>query len=94
MRPVLHGDLTVAARALLAAPAETRRDLVDRIIEDANAAHQHLFQTGRVHPVWGTGSLMTSARRFDLAHEPRLDDPDYASCLITVLQRITAYRAA
>ncbi len=94
MRPVLHGDLSFAARALLAAPADGRQDLADRMIDEACAAYLHLRRTGRVHPIWGTGSLMTSARRFELAHEPRLDDPDYAACLITVLQRVLARRSA
>ena len=38
MRPILHGDVSDAARALLAAPSEARERLCRRMIAEADAA--------------------------------------------------------
>lgn len=90
MRRVLHGDVTAAGRALLAAPPATRADLLDRLIAEADAAEAHRRATGRAHPRFGTGSLMAAAMSRPLAPEPFLDDPDYAACLALVLSALAA----
>ncbi len=93
MRRVLHGDVTAAARAMLAAPAEARARLLTRLLAEAETADTHRLQTGKAHPLYGTGSLMSAALTHPVAREPYLDDPDYASCMALVFDRL-AQRAA
>ncbi|QBF32262.1 hypothetical protein [Thalassococcus sp. S3] len=86
MRPVLHGDVTSAARVLLGTPEAQRRWMCRQMIGEAVLAERHRLRTGRMHPRWGNGSLMAAARRRVLADEPTFDDPDYCGCVETVLQ--------
>ncbi|MCL4188154.1 MAG: hypothetical protein KJZ85_11140 [Rhodobacteraceae bacterium] len=92
MRPVLHGDVVAAARALLrVAPAE-RRDLVARMIDDAHIADRWRRRTGLLHPTKGNGSLMAAAATWPQAPEPFLSDFDYLDCLRTVIEALIAHR--
>ncbi|GKY88739.1 DUF7742 family protein [Sinisalibacter aestuarii] len=90
MRPVLHGDLTMAGLALLAAPPEARPMLLARMLEEADRADSYRKTTGRAHPHLGCGSLMSVAMSRPRMAEPYLDDPDYAACLGLVLQALVA----
>ena len=92
MRPILHGDVTRAARALLRVPARARAALCRRMIAEAELADCHVQSTGRAHPIWGNGSLMAAARRRDLADEPSFDDVGYCQCFETVLQSLIAHQ--
>lgn len=85
MRPVLHGDVTSVARALLWVPRQLRRDLSVQIFEQAEQADRYMQQHGRLHPKFGNGSLMAAARRYPLADEPTFDCADYCRCFSTVL---------
>ena len=93
MRPVLHGDLTSLARLLLSAAPGERQALCARVIGEAEQADAHLARTGRVHPLWGNGSLMSAARKRPLPDEPGLDDAEYCDCLETALQVLSRWRA-
>jgi len=88
MRRVLHGDVVAAARVLLAAPPPGRARLLARMLKEAEAADAHRRRTGRAHPLWGTGSLMSAASPRRRAREPYLDDPDYAACLAMVFDAL------
>lgn len=88
MRPLLHGDVSNAARALLAVPRSFRPVLCRRMIVEAEAADDHVRRTGRLHPLWGNGSLMAAARRRRLADEPGFDDADYCACFEMVLRAL------
>jgi hypothetical protein len=90
MRPVLHGDVTMAGLALLAAPPGARARLLARMLDEADLADQFRSETGKAHPVWGTGSLMSAAMARPRAREPYLDDPDYAACLAQVFEALVA----
>ncbi|KUJ80757.1 hypothetical protein AVO45_06925 [Ruegeria marisrubri] len=92
MRPVLHGDVSSAARALLWAPPDEREGLCLRMIEEAEAADRHVIATGRVHPQFGNGSLMSAARKRPLADEPSFDDLHYCSCFEMVLRLLIQSR--
>ncbi len=92
MRPLLHGDVSNAARALLAVPRPLRPALCRRMIDEAEAADAHVRRTGRLHPFWGNGSLMAAARRRRLADEPGFDDPDYCECFEMVLRTLIAHK--
>ncbi len=92
MRPVLHGDISAAARALLAAPPPERRRLCARRIAEAEQADHHARATGRLHPVFGNGSLMATARNRVLADEPDFDDLNYCQCFEMVLRCLVQFR--
>lgn len=92
MRPVLHGDVTNAARALLCLPEAARQDFCRMLIRNAELADQHLARTGRAHVMWGNGSLMAAARMFPMKPEPTLDNDEYCSCLEMVLQALVRWR--
>ncbi len=90
MRPVLHGDVSAAARVLLNAPALGREVLCRRMIAEAEIADRHVHRTGRMHPLFGNGSLMSAARKRVLADEPGFDNRDYCLCFETVLRALIA----
>ncbi|WP_204114638.1 hypothetical protein [Shimia biformata] len=92
MRLVLHGDLVAAARYLLPLPDPVRRSACRRLIDHAHAAHHFTRRTGRCHPLWGDGSLISAAMRHGLAAEPSLRDSDYCACLEMVLHEIVRWR--
>lgn len=88
MRPVLHGDVANTARALLLVPAPGQSALCSRIIAEAEIADRYVRATGRAHPLWGNGSLMSAARKRPLADEPDFDDLAYCRCFEIVLQAL------
>ncbi|MEP2028950.1 MAG: hypothetical protein ABJI96_09635 [Paracoccaceae bacterium] len=92
MRPVLHGDVISAARALLAVPEAARVDFCAALIRRADIADKHRRQTGQVHQVWGNGSLMAAARAFPLLPEPGFDDDVYCNCVEMVLNALVKWR--
>lgn len=93
MRPILHGDVSNAARALLHVPRPLRQDLCARMIREAEAADVYARTSGRLHPLWGNGSLMAAARKRMLADEPSFDDAEYCACFELVLRGLTDWKA-
>lgn len=93
MRPVLHGDVSAAARALLAVAQPDRGALCVRMIHEAELADRHLERTGKLHPVYGNGSLMAVARNRALADEPGFDDLQYCQCFEMVLHQLARFQA-
>ncbi len=91
MRPILHGDVSSAARALLMVTPDAREVVCRRVIREAEHADRYRRQTGRVHPLWGNGSLMAAARKRPLADEPGFDDPDYCRCFEIVLSGLVEH---
>ena len=94
MRPVLHGDVTAAARALLMVPVAARETLCQRMIEEADFADRYAKRLGHPHRVWGNGTLMAAARARPLAEEPALGEESYCRCLEMVFHTLLAWRAA
>ncbi len=90
MRPLLHGDVSNAARVLFALPEVLRGRVCERMIVEAEIADRHRREVGRVHPLFGNGSLMSAARKRQLADEPGFDDADYCRCFDMVLQCLIA----
>jgi len=90
MRRVLYGDVTAAARALLRVEPAARRPLLLRLFAEAETADAHRLRTGRAHPLFGTGSLMSAALAHPVAREPCLDDPTYAACMAEVFEALVA----
>ncbi|MFT4962430.1 MAG: hypothetical protein ACI92Z_003528 [Paracoccaceae bacterium] len=92
MRPVLHGDVSSAARVLLNVPNVIRAALCARMINEAEAADTHFQSTGRSHSVWGNGSLMGAARKRVLADEPSFSCIDYCACFEMVLRALITHQ--
>lgn len=92
MRPVLHGDVSSAARVLLNVPTVVRAGLCARMIDEAEAADVYFQSTGRSHMVWGNGSLMGAARKRVLADEPPFSCLDYCACFEMVLRAIITHQ--
>lgn len=94
MRPFLHGDISAAARALLAVPSLERDRLCARMIAEAELADRHARATGRLHPLYGNGSLMAVARSRALPDEPGFDDLQYCQCFEIVLRHLIRFQTS
>ncbi|KII18237.1 hypothetical protein [Phaeobacter sp. S60] len=90
-RPILPGDITSTARALLAVAPAQRRALCERIFAGAGHALRHTRRTRRLCPDWGDGSLSAAARKFTLADEPFYDAAPYLACTRLVLARLARH---
>jgi hypothetical protein len=93
VREFTHGDAVAAASALRVRPPETWEGWLVGYLDRAHAADRFRKRTGRVHPRWGNGSLM-SAILCDMPvwPEPRLSDPAYAEALVAVLEALIRWR--
>ncbi|MCE8006589.1 hypothetical protein [Aestuariivita sp.] len=85
MRRIHYGDVCAAARALMRVETGAQSGLCLRMIRQAQTAEAHRRETGRPHPLWGTGSLMEVARCHPLAAEPGFENPDYCAAMRLVL---------
>ncbi len=88
MRPVLPGDISAAARALLPVPKAARERLAKMLIKEATAADKYRKKFRRSHAHWGNGTLMAAAMMRPLAQEPRLDDRDYLECQFLIFDAL------
>jgi hypothetical protein len=93
VRQVLHGDVVAAARVLCVVPEAARPALLERLLDEAHWADLYRKRTGRAHPVWGDGTLMTAALRRDPPPEPTLSDRRYCGCLVQVLHAVLERRS-
>ncbi len=87
-RPVLPGDVSAVARALLAVGPDQRTAVLNSVFDGAALAQAAVEKGGALHEVWGNGSLDAAARGFALADEPPLDNWAYLCCMINVLQEL------
>lgn len=94
MRPVLHGDVSCAARAMLSVPPALRSRFCAELIAHAHAADLHVQRTARLHPRWGNGSLMAAARKHPMMPEPGFDCPDYCACYSQLMQALIRFHAS
>ena len=88
MRPVTHGDVVAAARVLYSYGEAERPEMIERMLRQARRADRFRAETGRVHPFWGDGSLMSAALQMDPPAEPALADEDYCACLAQVFEAL------
>lgn len=88
MRALVHADITAAARVLLAVPEPHRAALGARLLREAHWADHFVKRKGRVHRLWGNGTLRAAAYARPLAAEPMAGDQDYCSCLALVLDLV------
>jgi hypothetical protein len=88
MRAILHADIVALGRVLLCVEADERKWLCARVFEQAHAADKYRKKLGKAHVQWGTGSLASACAGLDRMAEPFLSDPDYASCIRIIFDRI------
>ncbi|GGG64206.1 hypothetical protein GCM10011415_08420 [Salipiger pallidus] len=88
MRPVLPGDVSAAACALLLERSGQRWQVARKMVCEADAADRYRRRIGRTHPQWGNGTLRSAALARGTGPERRLDDPEYIDCLILVLEAL------
>ncbi|MBR9863103.1 MAG: hypothetical protein GYB24_06645 [Rhodobacteraceae bacterium] len=92
MRAVLHQDIVALACCLRALPATARKRAARKIVDRTARADCYRLRTGRVHPFYGNGTLQSFCQSLPKLCEGRLDDPDYADCLIRALKAVRAFR--
>ncbi|MDF1726376.1 MAG: hypothetical protein P1U53_01385 [Sulfitobacter sp.] len=93
MRPVLVSDFRVALRAICAAEEGDRATRCAMIVKGARLADSHSRRVGRPHALWGNGTLLAAAARFDLAPERPLNRPDVLQAAKLLLTELGADRA-
>lgn len=91
MRAVLHQDVVALARCLLLLAPADRRKFADLQISLTDQADVYRTESGRVHPFFGNGTLMSCCNGHQQDAERRVDDPDYADCMIKALEAIVAF---
>ena len=84
MRPLRPADVMAAARALLSAPTAVRPELMRRMMVEADMADSYRRRLGRVHRIWGNGTLASAALVRPLAAWQKPDDSDLLECLALV----------
>ena len=92
MRPILQGDLIMAARAVLLLAPSARFGAMRRMLEEAHCADRIRKRLGRSHPLWGNGALIDRAMRVPL-YRGSLFGPEYLQALALVLAVIAEWRA-
>src|SRR5690606_36262901 len=81
MRPVTVTDLCAAARVLLALPDAQRTAGMAALIARAETADRHRQDTGRTHPAYGNGTLLSAALAHPSADPAAPGAPEYLACL-------------
>ena len=89
MQPVQLADIEMAARVLLALPEAARPTMAAVLCRQASLAGVHKAETGKVHSLYGNGTLMSAASRYAATGRPVFCTRDYLACLGDV---ITALR--
>jgi len=88
MRAVTHGDVVAAARVLFQHEEAERADCIERLMRQSRRADRYRKETGKTHPFWGDGSLMSAALSRDPPAEPALANEEYCACLAQVFEAL------
>lgn len=88
VQAVLIDDALNAAAAIAGHAPARRRWILRRMLAEAAAADRHRRGTGRCHPIWGDGSLMTAARRRKQRVGRSLADPAFRAALLDVIEGV------
>ena len=90
MQPVTLGDLSAAARALLALPAPLRRQAMEQMLAEAARADAHRRERRAGAPCGGNGTLMAAALARPHLPPPAPGTRAYLECLHLALSVILA----
>ena len=88
MRSVHYSDVSAAARALLRLPEEAREAQCAQMMTHADWADRFVGRLGKLHPLWGNGTLGDVACSKGLAAEPSFGNRDYCCCFEIVLRQL------
>ncbi|MCB1406465.1 MAG: hypothetical protein KDK01_09435 [Rhodobacteraceae bacterium] len=88
VRPVTQTDLAAAARVLLLAPPAAREAEARSLIAQAHTADAHRRATGRAHPWFGNGTLLSAALRRPAAEPRGPGDCTYLACMAQVIDAL------
>lgn len=86
MRAVQLSDLMAAAQAMVLVADNDRVALRDRMLREAEMADRFTRTLGKIHPLWGNGTLKDVARRHGGDKGAALDDPAACDALILLLK--------
>lgn len=92
MRAVLHQDIVALATCLLSHPSKHREKCAALKVAKAHKADLFRKRVGQVHHRFGDGTLASCCSRENALSERRLDDPDYAECMIKAIEAVVAFR--
>jgi hypothetical protein len=92
MRAVLHRDIVALAKCLLALPCQQRASFATLQLQLAHAADCYRIRFGKVHEIYGNGTLGSCCAKAPYQSERPLDDPDYVDCMIKALEAAVAFR--
>ena len=92
MRAVLHQDIVALATCLLSHPSVQREKFAAVKVAKAHKADLFRKRKGQVHHRFGDGTLASCCSRENALSERRLDDPDYADCMIKAIEAVVAFR--
>ena len=81
MRSLLAGDLDMAARVLLARQEADWPEIARQLLVAARWADRYRKRHGRLHPRFGSGSVMAAAPAFGMAPLPDHATPRYCRAL-------------
>jgi hypothetical protein len=62
MRSIGLADIEVAARVLMCVPSAQQANVIRQLLSDAHVADKYRKRLRRMHPQFGTGSLMSAAQ--------------------------------
>jgi hypothetical protein len=92
MRAVLHQDIVALAGSLVPVEPTQRHHLAELLIKLTDLADRHRIKCGYAHPLFGNGTLLSGCAQMSKPAERRLDDLDYADCMIKALEAVVAFR--
>ncbi|HHX89520.1 MAG TPA: hypothetical protein GX700_07065 [Paracoccus sp.] len=92
MTAVGLGDVSAAARALMAVPQAARAALMLRLLEEATRAARFRRCHGRAHPRLGNGTLMERALARPLAEVAGPGDAAYLAAMALVIEAVLDWR--
>lgn len=93
MRAVLHQDIVSLATSLLAQPTAERSAFAALQLKLTDAADRYRKRFGKAHALYGNGTLSSCCAKMPKELERRLDDAEYAECLIKALEAVVAFRS-
>ena len=81
MRAPTASEVVLLARVLSRVSARDRLASAASILAETDSADLHRRRTGRAHPAFGDGSLMTRCSLLCPPPEPLADDREFLACL-------------
>ena len=94
MRPMLYGDLHVAARRLAGLDPHRQRQAIGDMLTRAHAADLWRKRKGTDHPDWGNGSLTMAASKGWPEPAGPVTELAYLGALTVVAKGIVTWRLA